>query len=113
MAVEYNGSTVAAIDMDTKIGYKQFFSEGGKFQYSGTETPGCVLFGNVVGGEQMEEKKKTSGASKHFTSSNSFNLFLLSSSLRVKKQPFPGGRALLGAAVPSPAGRGRGSECPS
>lgn len=38
MAVEYNGSTVAAIDMDSKIGYKQFFSEGSKFQYSGKET---------------------------------------------------------------------------
>lgn len=35
MAVEYNGSTVAAIDMDSKIGYKQFFSEDSKFQYSG------------------------------------------------------------------------------
>lgn len=37
MAVEYNGSTVAAMDMDSKIGYKQFFSEGSKFQYSGKE----------------------------------------------------------------------------
>lgn len=38
MAVEYNGSTVASIDMDSKIGYKQFFSEGSRFQYSGKET---------------------------------------------------------------------------
>lgn len=35
MSVVYNGSTVAAMDMDSKIGYKQFFSEGSKFQYSG------------------------------------------------------------------------------
>uniref|UniRef100_A0A674P499 C-type lectin domain family 4 member M-like n=2 Tax=Takifugu rubripes TaxID=31033 RepID=A0A674P499_TAKRU len=34
MSVAYNGSTVAAMDMDSKIGYKQFFSEGSKFQYS-------------------------------------------------------------------------------
>lgn len=37
MAVEYNGSTIAAIDMDSKIGYKQFFSEGVKFKHSGKE----------------------------------------------------------------------------
>lgn len=37
MAVEYNGSTVAALNMDSKIGYKQFFSEGSKIQYSGKE----------------------------------------------------------------------------
>lgn len=37
MAVEYNGSRVAAISMDSKIGYKQFFSEGSKFQYAGKE----------------------------------------------------------------------------
>lgn len=37
MTVEYNGSTVAAMDMDSKIGYKKFFSEGIKFQYSGKE----------------------------------------------------------------------------
>lgn len=35
MSVEYSGSTVAAMDMDSKIGYKQFFSEANKFQYSG------------------------------------------------------------------------------
>lgn len=38
MSVTYNGSTVAAMDMDSKIGYKQFFSEGRKFQYSGKES---------------------------------------------------------------------------
>lgn len=37
MAVEYNGSKVTPIDMDSKIGYKQFFSECSKFQYSGKE----------------------------------------------------------------------------
>lgn len=37
MTVEYNGSTVAAMDMESKIGYKQFFSEGRKFQNSGKE----------------------------------------------------------------------------
>lgn len=35
MSVAYNGSSVAAMDMDSKIGYKQLFSEGSKFQYSG------------------------------------------------------------------------------
>lgn len=38
MSVAYNGSTVAAMDLDSKIGYKQFFSEGSKFQYSGKES---------------------------------------------------------------------------
>lgn len=37
MAVEYNGSKVTAIDMDSKIGYVKFFSEDSKFQYSGKE----------------------------------------------------------------------------
>lgn len=43
MSVEYNGSTVAAMDMDSKVGYK-LFSEGGKFQYSGKETHTHVAF---------------------------------------------------------------------
>lgn len=49
MSVAYNGSTVAAMDMDSKIGYKQFFSEGSKFQYSGKESLNSnEAYNNVV-----------------------------------------------------------------
>lgn len=38
MAVEYRASTVTNMDIDdSKIGYKQFFSDGSKLKYSGTE----------------------------------------------------------------------------
>lgn len=61
MSVAYNGSTVAAMDMDSKIGYKQFFSEGSKFQYSGKESlnsfqmkhPAMLWFGSLKYGAQI------------------------------------------------------------
>lgn len=48
MSVAYNGSTVAAMDMESKIGYKQFFSEGSKFQYSGKESLNSFQMKHVV-----------------------------------------------------------------
>lgn len=134
MAVEYNGSTVAAIDMDSKIGYKQFFSEDSKFQYSGKKCwlnsewktqQRCVsaqtrnvrnwcnyrvVFCNAVGGGQTGER--TSGSLNHFITLKYPFLFSLFSSLCVEKQSFPVSDGLLRSAVPSPVGRGHWPKCP-
>lgn len=49
MAVEYRASTVSNMDMeDSKVGYKQFFGEGSKVQYSGKKIRASFQIGWVM-----------------------------------------------------------------